>query len=522
MADEGNRDCPALGFSRRTFMRGVIALGAGSGLLSRSVNADATRRSFTIMDGTERETVGFVFDSGRPGPTTLVTGGMHGDERSGIRAAERIAKWRVNIGKLAVIPYCNQLAVEQGIRGIEYDLNRQFPPRKGGCTAELARAIWAVVERYDPDWMFDLHSSRGIYRSGDGGVGQALFPTWSSPARAAGERTVAKLNETFGLSGDMAYRMGNTLDADRPMLMHRVAGILDRPGYICETTEKAETLAEQVQWQLFAVASTMQQYGQYRVSEPAIELHAETVKLGDSWQRRSLPSRLYDPIVVQKSLTKRGAHPAHTRLRKARADGFECRLEEWNYLDGVRVEETGGIVALNAGLVGPVETGRVTTTDEFTSVTFESSFRTTPLILTKSQTFFGPHPIVTRVSSPSRDGFRVAVKEEDGSSNGNHAGEEVGYVAIEPGTHTLDGNTVEAGVVGDGVAHKWETIRFENRFEDPVFLAAVQSFNGWQTCNLRHRRLTGSSVDIHIQEERSQDAETYHTYEDVGYLVIEG
>jgi hypothetical protein len=114
--------------------------------------------------------------------------------------------------------------------------------------------------------VFDLHSSHGIYKSGDDGVGQAMFPTWTSPARSNGENTVAALNNHFDLSGDLCYRMGNTLNADRDMLVHRVAGMLDRPGYICETTEKAP-LDEQVQWHLFTVEHAMAQYGQNRGDE---------------------------------------------------------------------------------------------------------------------------------------------------------------------------------------------------------------------------------------------------------------
>lgn len=473
------------------------------------------------MEGTKQETEVIVRESGRPGPTTLVTAGMHGDEKCGIKAAERIAEWTVNAGKLVVIPRCNRFAAERDVRGIAYDLNRAFPPRGGDCTTALAREIWAIVEECDPDWAFDLHSSRGIYRSGDGGVGQAIFPTWSDPAREVGEQTVTELNKTFGLRGDMAYRMGNTLDADRDMLMHRIAGFLDRPGFICETTEKAETLAEQVQWQLFTVEFTMQQYGQYRVEKtPQVsnQLRTGNIHVGNAWQPYLFSEELSDPIVIQKALSKYGIQPAHTRLRNVGTDGFECRIEEWTYLDGGHMGETCGYIALDTGIDGPIETGRVTTTDDFTPVAFESAFSTTPAILAASQTYNDPNPIVTRVTDASRDGFRVSVQEEEGTDRAGHHAEEVGYVAVEPGTHTIKGKTVEAGVITGEIKVEWSPIEFE----DPVFLAAIQSFDGWNPCNIRYRNLTGSSVEVHIQEEQSRDSETNHVDESVGYLVIEG
>nr|WP_244531494.1 succinylglutamate desuccinylase/aspartoacylase family protein [Halogranum amylolyticum] len=192
-----------------------------------------------------------------------MTGGLHGDERSGYLAAEEITEWTVDHGKLVVLPRANVPAIEDDTRhGPHGDMNRQFPPRSGICETEAARAIWDEVVRHDPDWAFDLHSARGIYKSGDGSVGQALFPTWTSPARDYGENTVANLNDEFGLSGDMAYLMGNTLDADRDMLMHRTAGFLDVLGFLCETTEKADSLDEQIQWHLYTVEHVMDQYGQ--------------------------------------------------------------------------------------------------------------------------------------------------------------------------------------------------------------------------------------------------------------------
>ncbi|SFK98715.1 Succinylglutamate desuccinylase / Aspartoacylase family protein [Halogranum rubrum] len=264
MPENPSTDDPAT-TSRRGFLKAAATLSlAGSAVSATSQQvAAASRDSYTILDGTIYETSVHVYDSGNDGPTTFITGGIHGDERSGFMAAEEIATWTVDHGKLVVIPRANVPAIDALDRhGPEGDLNRQFPPRSGECYTDIARAIWEEVVRHDPDFAFDLHSARGIWRSGDGSVGQAVFPTWTSPARDYGENAIADLNDEFGLTGDMAYLMGNTLDADRKMLMHRIAGYLDVPGFLCETTEKADSLEEQIQWHLFTVDHIMNQYGQ--------------------------------------------------------------------------------------------------------------------------------------------------------------------------------------------------------------------------------------------------------------------
>jgi hypothetical protein len=255
--------------TRRRFLQTATAAGVGLAALSSSSGTARARSElrdqYQILLGTPNEQTVYYYRAPEDGPTTMVVGGIHGDERSGYMAADQIKEWTVDRGELVVVPRAHPEAIADDIRPWDNDLNRKFPPTGGECLTALAQKLWDVVEHHDPDWVFDLHSSRGIYKSGDGGVGQAMFPTWTSPARSTGEKTVAALNDEFGLTGDMAYLMGNTLDADRDMLMHRVAGMLDRPGFLCETTEKAP-LDDQIAWQLFTVEQTMAQYGQRRVS----------------------------------------------------------------------------------------------------------------------------------------------------------------------------------------------------------------------------------------------------------------
>ena len=111
-----------------------------------------------------------------PGPTVLVTGGIHGDEPAGADAAEIIRSAGKSLrGKLVVVPRCNVPALELGQRrmpGVDSehdDLNRCFPicradePVKGPPTepiGEPASALWGLVREVGPDWVLD--SARGV------------------------------------------------------------------------------------------------------------------------------------------------------------------------------------------------------------------------------------------------------------------------------------------------------------------------------------------------------------------------
>jgi predicted deacylase len=107
-------------------------------------------------------TVVHVLDSGRPGPVSLVVGGIHGDEPAGMEAARQVAARKPTRGKLIVIPVANRLAAASNVRAPQFmqDLNRSFPGRPEGTDAErLAASIMDVIARYRPAVAVDLHEA---------------------------------------------------------------------------------------------------------------------------------------------------------------------------------------------------------------------------------------------------------------------------------------------------------------------------------------------------------------------------
>lgn len=234
---------------------------------TESTSEPFQRSRSVLMPGTKHATPLVVVDAPRRGPTTFVVGGIHGDERSGFRAARRLVDYSIERGRLVVLPVANRVAVKADERHGEHgDLNRKFPPtEEREPTTPLARAIWEAVVEYDPDWVVDLHSSYGIYGSDIGGVGQAIFPTTVSPASRYASDLVGDVNEEFDLSGTMRYHVGNLLNGDRPMLVHRVGAVLGKPGYIIETTERA-SLSKQVEWHEYAVTRLLEKQGQLSVA----------------------------------------------------------------------------------------------------------------------------------------------------------------------------------------------------------------------------------------------------------------
>ncbi|WP_254824139.1 succinylglutamate desuccinylase/aspartoacylase domain-containing protein [Haloglomus halophilum] len=233
---------------RRQFIRGGAAA-AGTALGVSAVGFGSPRTteaapstpepSDTIMPGTAHETPVYVVEGAESGPTAVAVGGIHGDERSGILAADRLLEWDLAAGRLVVIPRANRVAVEQDTRQGEHgDLNRQFTPDSEPAT-ELARALWDRIVEADPDVLTTLQSSKGLYGTHPDFVGQAVFPTAAGDAVTVAESATATVNDTVvpWYMPFHDFRVGHPLSGEAPLLSHKVGGDLGEPAHIVEATE---------------------------------------------------------------------------------------------------------------------------------------------------------------------------------------------------------------------------------------------------------------------------------------------
>ena len=134
-------------------------------LLASAARGEVSRTQGLIAEKTEWENPYYVIDSGVEGPTLLVTGGLHGNEPAGYRAAEQIRHWPIRRGKLIVVPRVNTPGLNQSTRWLPGEpeatrnANRNFP--KSGEPNEARsvpiKALWEFMQAQKPDWVVDLH-----------------------------------------------------------------------------------------------------------------------------------------------------------------------------------------------------------------------------------------------------------------------------------------------------------------------------------------------------------------------------
>jgi hypothetical protein len=166
------------------------------------------------------------------------------------------------------------------------------------------------------------------------------------------------------------------------------------------------------------------------------------------------------------------------------------------------------------------EAGRVTTDHSFRFLGFDQNFSSTPVVFSQAESSRGPHAVVTRHRNVSSNGMSVRLQEQN--SYGAHMNESVGYLAVEEGRGSLGGAAFEAGRTPDSVTHRWHRISFDWSYDDPRFVADVQTYNGSDAAEVRYRNLSSSGVEVRIEEERSDDEVFHRNSESVGYLVFDG
>lgn len=105
-----------------------------------------------------------LFDSQKPGPTLLVFGAIHGNEKCGTHAIGRAVMemrsgiFKLNAGKLILVPICNPEAYRRDARYVEANLNRVIKhwPKPLRYEHNLANELVKLIDQCDV--LLDLHS----------------------------------------------------------------------------------------------------------------------------------------------------------------------------------------------------------------------------------------------------------------------------------------------------------------------------------------------------------------------------
>ena len=135
-------------------MQSKLFLGSLLFLLSPLLSAEPLRFSLHKIE------------SGIPGPTLLVIGGIQGDEPGGFTAASMlVTNYKVKSGRVWVVPNLNFESIIKRSRGIHGDMNRKFNAlSKKDPEFDEVQKIKKIILSKDVDVILNLHDGSGFYK----------------------------------------------------------------------------------------------------------------------------------------------------------------------------------------------------------------------------------------------------------------------------------------------------------------------------------------------------------------------
>lgn len=262
-----------------------------------------------------------------------------------------------------------------------------------------------------------------------------------------------------------------------------------------------------------------------------LSIETGEVNVDHTWTTVELQKSFVHPIVIAKPLSLNDDDPAVVRIRNVDSNGFEVRIQEWDYLDGIHGEETVSYIVMEQGSytledgtlveAGAFETDNTSSSEAVEAVCFNQTFAAEPLVLAAVTTFNEQDAVTGRIKGVTTNGFEYFMQEQEDNLQ-VHCVETISYIAWEPSCGVVDGLAFEVKKTTNVVRQKPYTILFDQEFMNiPLFLADMQTTVGTDTANVRWQNNDAFGVDVQIDEEQSRDTETNHPKEVVGYMVFE-
>ena len=168
-----------------------------------------------------------------------------------------------------------------------------------------------------------------------------------------------------------------------------------------------------------------------------------------------------------------------------------------------------------------IEAGTVRINHEWHTVTLQKEFLN-PVVIVGPPTENGGDPCIVRIRNISSDSFDIHIQEWSYLDQW-HLYEDVSYVVVEAGVHTLpDGSIWEAGTLKLSGNNKWVKKELDSVFaQPPMIFVSMQTMNDELPAALRLKYVDNESFNISMQLEEALWEKAEHGEETVGYLATE-
>ena len=261
--------------------------------------------------------------------------------------------------------------------------------------------------------------------------------------------------------------------------------------------------------------------------ETPAPLNIETgeIAVTGEWVRVPLVSTFTNPIVLAGPASFNNAAPGVIRLRNVDSTGFDIKFAEWNYLDGVHPEEVISYVVMEKGRYtlndgSMVEAGSFSGTTKWKTIPFSTPFTKIPVVMTTIISANESDTLGGRVKNVATSGFSYYFSEQEANEN-IHVDETVHFLAWEPGEGSIGMVQYRVATAATAVTDAWKSITFSKAYATaPLLLADMQTAAGLEPSAVRMQNISGTGLEMKVEEEQSKDSEVAHVAETVGYIAL--
>lgn len=263
-----------------------------------------------------------------------------------------------------------------------------------------------------------------------------------------------------------------------------------------------------------------------------IPIETGKIDIDTQWKTVTFTHNFTAPVIVASPMSNNDLEPGVVRISNVTPQGFDIRVQEWDYLDGVHGRETVSYIVMESGRRSfpdgtQVEAGTFTANVPSSNlmkaktVAFSKTFTKVPVVVTSVTSLNGSQAVTGRNGNVTTSGFNYNLQEQEAYTDG-HGYETIAYIAWEPSSGEIDGMSYEVGHTPSGIDYRFKLVLFKSKFAiSPNLVADMQTFSGFDTATLRYRNEDLLGVELSVAEESSRDEEVKHAAETVGYILLE-
>jgi hypothetical protein len=231
-------------------------------------------------------------------------------------------------------------------------------------------------------------------------------------------------------------------------------------------------------------------------------IQTETQTINHKWRSASDTLNAADLVMFYSAPSNNGAQRGVVRMRRANGD-TQFRFQEWSNLDGSHINEAINLIGIQQGQWASakqqleVGVSSINGTGRWKTIRFATDFTTPPTVILGLQTTNGHDAVDIHVRNITTTTMQVALFEEQAKMGSGHVAEIVGYLLVASDTDGFNLGNLQA-----------------TRIELPFLNAGILINHSWQTI--------GDGYQVRLEEDQTSDPETFHVFESVHVVNING